>query len=551
MIKKKRWDIWALSAIVIFGLLILVTVYPLGCLLVTAFKGADGTFSLQHFTTFFNKPYYYTTIANSFKIAAATSILTTAIGLVFSYFYSFFQLRGRKVLFITCLLCGMSAPFIGAYSWIFLFGNGGIVTKFLKETFSISLGSIYGFKGIVIVQVSRMFPLVVLYMNGAFRNIDASLLEASENLGVSGFKRFLRVTLVLVMPTLLAAFLVVFLRSLADFGTPLVIGRGYTTFPLLIYEQYTSENAGGSYGFAAAVSVISVLVTLAVYLLQRFVNGRFRFTINASRHIVQKKAKGLGGALMHLYCYGIILFSMLPQFYITYLSFCNYKNSTRKPGYSFDNYIYAWTKRYMSTATQNTLILGVCTLAVVVLLSIFISYLVVRRKNTLTKTIDSIAMVPYVIPGLVIGVSLVIAFNNSRIALTGTLLIMMIALTIRTMPNTLRSTTAALQQIPMYTEEASLSLGASKMKTFFRITVPMMKNGIVAGAVLTWTSIITEVASSLILYNNKTITLTVGTYKVIQSMYGTGAAYATVETLFVVLSLILYVMISKEEDVRL
>lgn len=548
----KKWDMWKKASLVLLAIVLMIVIYPLGSLLTMAFQNKEtGQFTLEHFKLFFEKKYYYSTLGNSFKIAVVSSLLSTALGLLFSYCYSFFVMKGRKLLFVLCLLCGLSAPFLGAYAWIFLFGKAGLITKFLKASFGIKLGSIYGFWGIVIVQVSRTFPSVVLYMNGAFRNIDASLLEASENLGIKGFKRFLKVTLPLVMPTLLVVILLRFLGSLADFGTPLVIGQGYNTFPLLIYEQYTSENAGGSHQFAAAVATISVLITLIVYIIQRLINGRFKFTYSATRHIRQKKAKPFASAMMHIFCYGIILFSLLPQTYIIYLSFCNYKNSTRQPGYSFNNYINAWNRRYMDTALKNTIILGVCTIAVVILMSVFISYLVVRRKNTLNKIIDTTAMLPSVIPGLVIGVSMVMAYNNKYFALTGTLFIMILAITVRSLPSVLRPSTAALQQIPMSTEEASLNLGASKMKTFFKVTVPMMKNGILSGAVLAWIGIITEVASSLILYNNDTITLTVGTYKVMGSMQGVGCAYATVETLLVILSLILYVSLTKEEDTRI
>lgn len=548
---RKKIDIWVVVSVVLLLTLLLFTVFPVGNLLVLAFKTPDGKFTLDYFKQFFSKTYYYGTIKNSFKVACTTSILTTTIGVLFSYCYSFFKLKGRKFLFITCLLCGLSAPFIGAYAWIFLFGKAGVITVFLKQ-FGIKIPDIYGYGGIVLVQVSRMFPLVVLYMNGAFRNIDESLLEASSNLGISGAQRFFRVTLVLVMPTLLAAFLVSFLRSLSDFGTPLVIGRGFDTFPLRIYEQFTSENAGGSVGMSAAISVISVLMTLLIFLLQKYANSKFKFTINAHRHITQKDCKGFSGVLMHIFTYGIIILSLAPQFYIIYLSFCNFKNSTRQAGYGFGNYTYAWTRRYLSTAIKNTLLLGVGALVIVVIIAIFVAYVVIRRPNAISHAVDSIAMSPYVIPGLVIGVAMAMTLNKPPINIAGTLLIMIAALTVRNLPNTLRSTTAALQQIPLYTEEASLNLGASKMKTFFRITVPMMKNGVLSGAVLSWTSIITEVASSLILYNNKTLTLTVGTYKMMKTeLLGVGCAYATIETLFVILSLILYVKLSKEEDIKL
>ena len=201
---------------------------------------------------------------------------------------------------------------------------------------------------------------------------------------------------------------------------------------------------------------------------------------------------------------------------------------------------------------KNTMIISFATLAVIVLIAVLIAYLVVRRSNWFNHTIDTISMLPYIMPGAVIGISLIIPFSGEPFHLTGSLLIMIIALVIRRMPFTSRSATAAMMKIPVTMEEASLSLGASKLKTFLQITVPMMSSGIISGAVLSWVSIITEMSSGVILYNNKTITLTLSTYAAIGGgIYGVAAVFATITMIFTVLCLVVYLKFTKVEDIRM
>ena len=503
---------------------------------------------MDAFAQFFSKKHYYETIGHSTKIGLSVTVCSLLLGIPFSYFYSFYELKWKKVIFVLCLLCTMSAPFIGAYAWILLLGNSGILTGVLK-TMGIKGVSIYGFGGIVFVQVLKLFPLVVIYMNGAFRDIDNSLLEAAESMGCKGVERFKKVIMGLTMPTILAAALLVFMRSFADFGTPVLIGRGYTTFPVLIYNEYLGEN-GSDFHFAAAISVIAVLVTAAIFLLQRAASNHFKFTINALHPVAPKKPGKVGSILMNLYCYILLAVALLPQIYIINMSFRNYTNSILKPGYSLVNYRKAIEKNLLR-ALGNTLVISIIALAVILVIAVLISYLVVRRSNFFNNAIDTISMMPYIMPGAVIGISLIIAFSKKPFSLTGTLTIMIIALAIRRMPFTSRSATAAMMKIPISTEEAALSLGSSRAETFVTITIPMMSSGIISGAVLSFVSIITEMSSGVILYKNATMTLTIGTYTCITSgIYGVAAVFATVTTVLTVICLIVYLKISKSEDVQ-
>src|SRR5699024_7977436 len=153
-----------------------------------------------------------------------------------------------------------------------------------------------------------------------------------------------------------------------------------------------------------------------------------------------------------------------------YLSFRNSNQAVFLDGYSLGNYRLA-LDRLLGRSIQNTLFMGVGALLIIIIASVFIAYLVVRRSSFVNNVIDTVSMIPYIIPGSVIGIALTLAFNSGYLVLTGTMTIMILSMAIRRMPYTIRSATASLMQVPMSTEEAAVSLGASKLKTFTRITV--------------------------------------------------------------------------------
>ena len=546
---RKKFEIWTAISLALFLMFAVFFIYPICTLLRQAFTTKEAALTLDNFIKFFSKPYYYNTIFNSFKVSLAVMAVSLAIGIVMSYFYSFYELKGSKFILVSSILCCMSAPFIGAYAWILLLGRSGAMTLMLKAL-GIKVGSIYGFGGILLVQATKLYPLVMIYMNGMFANLDNSLMEASSNLGCTGLRRFFSVVLRLSMPTILAAALLVFMRAFADFGTPILIGEGYRTFTVEIYKQFLSET-GSDYGFASAISVIAIILTAAIFLLQKYATNKFSFTMNALHPIEKKKPHGIGGVLMHVFCYLTVAVSMLPQLYIIYVSFRNSKMGVFQEGYSLANYRSAIDKLLLR-ATKNTVLVGIVALAAIIILAVMISYLVVRRPNALNHTIDTISMLPYIMPGSVIAIALVIGFGKKPLVLTGTLTIMIMAVIIRRLPYTTRSATATLMQIPMSIEEAAISLGANKMKTFFKVTVPMMSSGIISGAILSWVSIVTEVSSAAILYNNRSITLTVGTYTAVnRGNLGEAAAFAAVTTVLTAISLVIYLIINKGKQVEL
>ena len=549
---KKKFELWTLVSLGLLAMFLLFLVYPMLGLLKQSVFDSAGNFTTANFERFFTyvNGYYIKPIWNSVKVTTSTTLVSLILGVPIAYFYSFYKIRGAKFIFVVSILCSMSAPFIGAYSWILLLGRNGAITQFLTTLLGIEVGSIYGFKGILIVQSLKFFPLVFIYMNGAFKNIDNTLMEAAANMGCTGVRRLFKIVLALSMPTILAAALMVFMQAFADFGTPMLMGEGYQTFPVMIYNAYLGEG-GADRNFAAALAVVAVIITAIVFLIQKWATNRYKFSMNALHPVEKKPCRGIAGVLMHAYCYILVALAFMPQLYIIYLSFCDYKGSIRQGTYGVSNYVQAANK-LMARSIKNTAIMGILALIVIIVIAVLIAYLVVRRASVLNNTIDTISMLPYIMPGSVVGLGLLLAFGAKPLALTGTFAIMVISFVIRRLPYTIRSATATLMQISLSIEEAAISLGASKLKTFIKITVPMMANGILSGAILSWVAIVTELSSSIILYSNKSITLTMSTYlAILRGNDGIAAAFATILTLVTTVSLILYLWVSKSEDVKL
>lgn len=546
--KRFRLDVWGWTTIVILLLYALFLLYPLSLLLKMAFS--DGVhFTLENFAKFFSRKYYSITLLNSFKVSIAATIASVVVGVVLGYFMSVFKIRGAKLLRMCIVMATMSAPFVGAYAWIMLLGRNGVITNFLSGLFGITMPDIYGFNGIMLVFVTQLFPLVFLYVQGAMSKMDASLMEASENLGCTGFKRFFTVVLPLISPTVLAGALLVFVRAMSDFGTPMLIGEGYRTFTVILYNEFVGEVSQNK-GFASAIAIIAILITMVVYFSQNFVAKKQAFSMNALHRIEKKQLHGFSNFIVHFITYVVVGISILPQLYVVYTSFLKTSGQIYVPGYSLQSYQDMFSR--LGRSIQNTIVIPAVSLLIVVFLAVLIAYVAVRRRNVLSGAVDVISMIPYVIPGTVIGIAMISAFNREPLVLTGGMFIMVVALVVRRLPYTIRSSVAILQQIPLYVEEAALSLGSSKPKAFFTVTLPMMSSGVLSGAILSWVTLISELSTAILLYTGKTQTLTVAIYtQIVRGNYGIASAMATVLTVMTLLSLLIFNKISKDGDLTM
>ncbi len=550
MSKKRRIDIWFGITLAVFGLYILFMFYPLYQLFKSSIIDPEtGRFSLMYFQKFFATRYYLKTVGNSFKVTFTVTILVVLIATPLAYIMTTVKIKGAEWIRVLILISSMSAPFIGAYSWILMLGRNGSITRFIRNVFGVQVPDIYGFKGIVIVLTLQLVPLVFMYVSGALKNMDNSLLEAAESMNYYGIQKMFKVTVPLILPTILAGAILVFMRAIADFGTPMLIGEGYKTVPVLVYTEFMGEN-GGETGFASAISILVIILTTSAFLIQKGISKRLSYSSSALNPIQAKKLDGWKNIAAHAVVYAYLVIALLPQICVIETSFRKTSGVVFKEGHSLDSYRSALSK--MGNAIQNTMILGLIALAVIVFISVLIAYITVRRANAITGGLDIATMFPYIVPGSVLGISLITAFNQKPLLLTGTSIILIVAFTIKRMPYTIRSSSAILRQIGVSVEEAALSLGASNLKTFFKVTLPMMAPGVISGAIMSWITIITELSSSILLYTGKTKTMTIAIYtEVIRGNYGVAAALSTILTVITIASIFVMFKVTGSKEISM
>ncbi len=540
---KAKPDFWFFTKLLVVISLCLFIVYPFYTILTkSVFSNKVDGLTLYNFIRFFTKPYYFRTLLNSMVVCVFTVLLTTVIGVPVAYLMTRYNIPGKKLMHILIIMSLMSPPFIGAYSWIILLGRAGLVTKLLA-TLGVTMPTIYGRNGIIFVFTLHLFPYIYLYTSGAMNSIDSSLEEAAENLGMNKLRRIWTVTLPVILPSILAGCIMVFMTALADFGTPMLLGEGYTVLPVLVYNEYMSESAVNPY-MASTLSVIIVTCSLLVLTFQKLVVDKKNYMMTSLRPPAEVCLKGGRRFLAALPIYIVVFLAFLPQIVVVCQSFVERSFSGVVKGINLNNY-----KAMMSRLAgniKNTYVFSLVAIVFIIIVGILVSYILVRKKSKVSSLIDTLIMFPYVIPGSVLGIGLIIAFNRKPIVLVGTASIMIISYVIRKLPYTVRSGSAFLYQMDPFIEEASINLGVSPMKTFFTVTARMMLPGIMSGAVLSWITCINELSSSIMLYSGKTSTIAVAIYQEVTRMSdGTAAALATILTVTTIISLVIVFRLTK------
>nr|WP_315033526.1 iron ABC transporter permease [uncultured Lachnoanaerobaculum sp.] len=548
--KKIKLDFWNIVTLLIIIVFAIFLIYPLLSLFLDGFKDSkSGVWSLMNYIQFFSKKYYTSALINSFKLTISVTVIAVLIGVPLAYFMSFYKIKGKGILEVLFIISMMSPNFIGAYSWILLLGRNGSVTKFLEKALGINMPSIYGFAGMLLVFSLKLYPFIYIYVSGALKKIDVALSEAAESLGCGGLKKVFTVIMPLITPTLVAAALLVFMNCMADFGTPALIGEGYRVMPTLVYSEFVGES-GGSANFAACMATIMIIITALVFFLQKWYINTKSFTMSSIRPIQPKEPKGIFKVLIYVYIYLLAGLSIIPQAMVVYTSFKATRMQVFVDGFSLGSYKKVADKAL--AAVTNTYVFCFFAIIIIITLGMLIAYLTVRRRSVLTSAIDSIAMFPYIVPGSVLGITLLIAFNHQPLMLAGTAFIIIISLVIRRLAYTLRSSSAILYQISPSMEEAAVSLGDTPAKSFVKVTAKMMLPGVASGAILSWITIINELSSSVMLYTSKTKTMSVAIYnEVIRASYGPAAALASILTLTTVISLLVFFKVSGSKDVTM
>ena len=517
------WSFVILFAFLIVGLLLILPLYNI---FVSSFiDNKTGSFTLQNYIDILGRGYYRKAIYNSIFVGFSSMFGALLIGVPLAFFTTRFKIRGKSVISTLAILALVSPPFIGAYAWITMLGSNGWLRHGF-ESIGIPMPTIYGPLGMVIVFSLKLYPFVYLLTSGALSNINSSLEDAAESLGYPPFSKFIHVTLPLILPAISTGALLAFVLSLADFGTPSIIGRNFRVLSTVAYNLFTSE-MGGNLGLASTVSILLILVSLIFVYMQRIIIRNKDFGSNMLNPPEIKKLTRLTTIPVHFLCYFIVFLSSLPSIVVIYNSFRNTSGPVFQSGFGLDSYRKVINN--VPEAIFNSFLFSASAVILIVLCGTLIGYVVARKPSILTGSLDSMLMIPYIVPGVVLGLGFIVSFNSKPVVLTGTAIIIILVIFIRRLPYSVRSGVSILKQINIGIEDAAASLGSGPAKTFVKITLPLMLPGVFAGAMMAFITAINELSSSIILYVGGTVTMPVRIYlSVLDGEFGTAASLSTI-----------------------
>ena len=452
-----------LVAAALLLLLVVFVVWPVLRVLVASLTGPTGL-TLAHYAEFFSSWRLVRILVQSLVVSAVSTVITVAVALVLAYAVTRTDIPGKRFVSLMSLLPLISPPFLVSLAFILLFGRNGVITQALHLDWSI-----YGFTGIVVSQVFTFVPQAYLLIANVLGNIDVSLEEAAENLGAGPLTTLRRVTLSLARPGLASAALIVFILCLTDFGNPILIGGRYNVLATEIYAQVI-----GMSNFAAGTTMAVVLIVpcLVAYLVNAaWVGTRSYVTVTAGARVPARPIPPAlrwplfalsGGVGLFI----AVIYALIPLGSVVRLWGGDWSLSLRH--YAFASSAEgAWP-------IWNSVKLAALAGVIGTVVALVTAYVVERKRPPGRRAIEALSLLPVALPGTVIGLGYILAFNVPPLLLTGTIWILVASVVFWKFPVAVLAGINALKQIDPAVEEAAVSLGAGTVRTFTRVVLPLL-----------------------------------------------------------------------------
>ena len=517
-----------LAAALVVAFLAAFLLAPVGTVFLTAFRDADGTFTLGHFASFFTTSLMRESFGNSLYVALVSVAIASLIAVPLAYLTVRFEFRGAILIQTLGVLPLIMPPFVGAVAMTLIFGRSGTVNLLLDEHFGFTIPFMQGLNGVIFVESLHYFPFILMNLIVALRNIDSAMEEAALNLGCRGWRLFRRVVFPLALPGYLAGAALVFVKVFDDLGTPLVLGATNMLAPQA-YLRITQVGLEDPMGYVISVIMIGFSI-LALWLSVRVMKGKDYTTVQKGAGGLARRRLSAGESVLAYAGIVLVLLVVLsPHLGLTLLSFARM--------WSFSPLPDAWTLQHYATVfadsgfmIRNTLLY--CGLAALIDVAIgtTIAYLILRTRLPGRQWLDFIASAAIAVPGIVLAIGYLRTFQGLQVfgvPVTQTWVLIMIAYAVRRLPYALRSCMAALQQINVSLEEAAEMLGASGWRTVRRIVIPLMAGGILAGFVASFITAAVELSATILLVVRESqAPMSYGIYLYMQSVAGRGPGAA-------------------------
>ena len=509
-----------LAVLASIALLVLFVIYPLGKVLLFSLTDEAGNVSLAPMLALFSTPRYLATFGRTMLLGVVVAVIATFIGYIFAFTITRTNVPCKGFLKTIATLPILSPPFILSLSIIFLFGKQGLITNSLLH---ITDNNVYGMGSLVVVQVISFFPIAYMPLSGILSSIDASVEDAACNMGASRWHTFWTVTFPLSLPGIISGCLLVFIQSLEDFSNPATIGGDFTTLSVEVYQIIN-----GTYDMrkGSVLALLMLAPAMVAFLLNKYWVNKKSFVTVTGKPTQARKMMDEPHIKWPLFAFCMLVAAVIILFYGTVV---------------FGSFVQTWGYDYTLTLSQyqkalaqgwdslrNSMVLGLVAALLGGLLGMVIAYITAKRNYYGKRFIEVSSVLMFAVPGTVLGIAYILAFNTGPLVLTGTAAILVIVFVFRNMPVAIESGTTTLLQIDNSIEEASTILGAGSGTSFRRITLPMLRNAFFSGIVYSFVKAITAVSAVIFLVSPKWNLVTSKIYTLFdQAKYSQAAAFVT------------------------
>ena len=525
--RRTAGDPALLGAVVgVWVLLLLFVLFPMAHLLERAFVD-DGRFTLSPLLESLADPSHRAAFVNSLVLATSVGVCGTALGFLFALTAARGGLGRHWLTFLdaAALLPLVSPPFTTSISIIFSFGPKGFITH---DLLGLANASVYGFWSTALAETLTYFPIAYLTLRPILAAIDPNLEEMALSLGGSRWRTFRTVTLPLAVPGFANSFLLLFAASLADFATPLILaGNSFPVLPTQAYLQITGlfDFKGG-----AVLSLILLVPAAAVFLLQRYWVGRRTYVTVTGKVGQRSRTRAIAPWVVVLLTGSCVaVAAVIAYFYALLLVASLVVAFGANNSFTLHHYHVIFTEGL--PAIRDTLIIAAIGMPLGGLYGVLVGYLIARRDFPGKQAMEIVAMVNYALPGTIVGIAYLIAFNDPPVALTGGALVIVACYVFRYSPTGIRAAVAQLQQIDRSIEEASASLGAGVGQTFRRVTLPLIAPAFFAGLGVVFIRSMTAISATIFLVSINWMLITV---RILENMTELALGPAAAFSVFVI-----------------
>ncbi|HHY88593.1 MAG TPA: iron ABC transporter permease [Chloroflexi bacterium] len=531
---------------VIFAILVLIIVYPSITLIRTSLT-VDGRFSLQNFIDLIRDASTFQVLYNSLKVSFFGTIGATTIGVSIAWLLARTDVPFKRFWQNMLIVPYLIPPFIGAIAWVYLLGPVGFVNKaWMALTGSTQpLYVIYGQVGVILVLILYNFPIAYMVTLGPLRQMNPSLEEAARVSGANTLKTLRDIVIPLMLPSIGGSALLIFMSMMANFGIPAVIGFPGRFFVMTtqIYRTVLNYDRPNNLALAAALSMFLVILALAVMQAQRWLQkGKNYAIISGKSNQPQLVMLGKWKIVAVIFLGAIVLGAVIgPLLAILLTALQKAIGLPLTPAnITLDNFTLLLTGvPKVRRAIVNSILLAGGSATVIVLVSLIISYLLVRIRVKFGQVLEGLVLLPYAIPGTVVALAMILAFLRPlpiiNVSIYNTIWILLVAYIARFMTFGVRSINAAFEQVHVSLEEAARVSGAGLLSAFKDIVIPLIKTNVFAGWFLAFIPALTELTLSVLLNSVGNETLGV----VVFGLHQEGKVLLTAALAFIVTMIVL------------